>query len=94
MLVIAGPAYYQQQFERFDRLGKTVPSWNWAAGFCTLGWMGLRGLKKPAALYAGVMAVIALAWWGLGVHHVLPTPIAAALALLIVLLAHEVNVYK
>lgn len=80
-------AYYQQQFERFDALGKPSPSWNWAAGFCTLGWMGLRGLWRPAAVYAAVIAAIALLWWGLGLHQALPLPAALALLLFGVLLA-------
>lgn len=80
-------AYYQQQFERFDALGKPLPSWNWAAGCCTLGWMGLRGLWRPAAVYAAVLLALAGLWWGLDLHHLLPRAAATALALLLVLLA-------
>lgn len=80
-------AYYQQLFERFDALGKPLPTWNWAAGFCTLGWMGLRGLWQAAAIYAAVVAGVALLWWGLDLHHALPLPAALALLLLLVLLA-------
>ena len=77
-------AYYQQQFERFDALGKPSLSWNWAAGLCTLGWMGLRGLWRPAAIYLGVLVGVALLWWGVGLHRLLPLP--ATLALLLGLL--------
>lgn len=80
-------AYYQQQFERFDALGKPVASWNWAAGLCTLGWMALRGLWRPAAIYAAVVALIVSLWWIVGLHHMLPQPLAWALALLLVLAA-------
>ena len=80
-------AYYQQQFERFDALGKPLPSWNWAAGLCTLGWMALRGLWRPAAIYAAVVALIVSLWWIVGLHHMLPQPLAWALALLLVLAA-------
>ena len=80
-------AYYQQQFERFDALGKPLPSWNWAAGCCTLGWMALRGLWRHAAVYAGVLLAVVALWWALGLHDLLPRPAALALALLLVLLA-------
>lgn len=80
-------AYYQQLFERFDALGKPLPTWNWAAGLCTLGWMGLRGLWQAAAVYTAVVAGVALLWWGLDLHHALPLPAALALLLLLVLLA-------
>ncbi|MDR3005464.1 MAG: SPOR domain-containing protein [Acidovorax sp.] len=79
-------AYYQQQFERFDALGRPLPSWNWAAGCCTLGWMGLRGLWKPAIAYAAILAALMALWWALDLHHRLPMPAAWALALLLVLL--------
>lgn len=79
-------SYYQQQFERFDVLGRPLPSWNWAAGCCTLGWMGLRGLWKPAAGYAAVLALLIALWWALDLHHLLPAPAAWALALLLLLL--------
>ena len=80
-------AYYQQQFERFDALGKPLPSWNWAAGCCTLGWMALRGLWRHAAVYAGVLLAVVALWWALGLNQLLPRPAALALALLLVLLA-------
>lgn len=80
-------AYYQRQFERFDALGKPLPSWNWAAGCCTLGWMALRGLWRYAAAYAGVLLAVVALWWALGLNQLLPRPAALALALLLVLLA-------
>lgn len=80
-------AYYQQQFERFDALGKPLPSWNWAAGCCTLGWMALRGLWRYAAVYAGVLLAVVALWWALDLNQLLPRPAALALALLLVLLA-------
>ncbi|MDH1702789.1 SPOR domain-containing protein [Comamonas terrigena] len=80
-------AYYQRQFERFDALGKPLPSWNWAAGCCTLGWMALRGLWRHAAVYAGVLVAVVALWWTLGLNQLLPRPAALALALLLVLLA-------
>lgn len=75
--------YYQQQFERFDTLGKPLPSWNWAAGCCTLGWMALRGLWRHAAIYGAALLGVILLWWALGLHELLPRPIALALALLL-----------
>lgn len=80
-------AYYQRQFERFDALGKPLPSWNWAAGCCTLGWMALRGLWRYAAVYAGVLLAVVALWWALGLNQLLPRPAALALALLLMLLA-------
>lgn len=80
-------AYYQRQFERFDALGKPLPSWNWAAGCCTLGWMALRGLWRHVAVYAGVLVAVVALWWTLGLNQLLPRPAALALALLLVLLA-------
>lgn len=79
--------YYQQQFERFDTLGKPLPSWNWAAGCCTLGWMALRGLWRHAAVYAAALLGVIVLWWALGLHQLLPLPVSLALALLLVLMA-------
>lgn len=78
-------AYYQQQFQRFEALGKTIPTWNSAAAFFTLAWLILRKLWRPAGIYAAVLAALAAAWW-LGLHGRVPVAIEAALCLLAALL--------
>lgn len=69
-------AYYQGVFERFETLGKVAPMWNHGAGFCTLAWLLLRQLWRPAAIYAALLAVCGLLWWGL--HGNVPTAVEAA----------------
>lgn len=75
-------AYYQQHFNRFEALGKAIPTWNHGAAFCTLAWLVLRKLWRPAALYLCLLAALLLVWWG-GVHGRLPLPLELALCLLV-----------
>lgn len=75
-------AYYQRHFQRFETLGKAVPTWNHGAAFCTLAWLVLRKLWRPAALYLCLLAALLLVWWG-GVHGRLPLPLELALCLLV-----------
>lgn len=75
-------AYYQRHFHRFETLGKAVPTWNHGAAFCTLAWLLLRKLWRPAALYLCLLAALLLVWWG-GVHGRLPLPLELALCLLV-----------
>lgn len=70
-------AYYQQQFSRFETLGKAVPSWNHGAAFFTLAWLVLRKLWRPAGIYAGVVLALILLW-ALGLHARVPVAIEAA----------------
>lgn len=80
-----GAAYYQQHFQRFETLGKTVPCWNHGAAFFTLAWLILRKLWRPAGIYAAVLAgVLALWWWGL--HGRVPLAVEASVCLLLGLL--------
>lgn len=78
-------AYYQQQFQRFETLGKAVPSWNSAAAFFTLAWMVLRKQWRFAALYA-VVWVAVVAAWALGIHARVPIQVEATACLLALLL--------
>lgn len=75
-------AYYQRHFQRFETLGKAVPTWNHGAAYCTLAWLVLRKLWRPAALYLCLLAALLLVWWG-GVHGRLPLPLELALCLLV-----------
>lgn len=75
-------AYYQRHFQRFETLGKAVPTWNHGAAFCTLAWLVLRKLWRPAALYLCLLAALLLVWWG-GVHGRLPLSLELALCLLV-----------
>ena len=77
-------AYYQQQFKRFEALGKAAPSWNHGAAFFTLAWLVLRRLWRPAMLYAGLLLALLLLWWGL--HGLLPLAVEAGVLAVAVLL--------
>ncbi|WP_286998940.1 MULTISPECIES: SPOR domain-containing protein [Comamonas] len=70
-------AYYQQQFSRFETLGKAVPSWNHGAAFFTLAWLVLRKLWRPAGIYAGVVLALVLLW-AFGLHARVPVAMEAA----------------
>ncbi len=70
-------AYYQQQFSRFETLGKAVPSWNHGAAFFTLAWLVLRKLWRPAVIYAGVVLALVLLW-AFGLHARVPVAMEAA----------------
>lgn len=78
-------AYYQKHFQRFEVLGKAVPTWNNGAAFFTLAWLLLRKLWRPAAIYAGLVALLLLLWW-FGLHGRIPLPAEAAICLIGVLL--------
>ncbi len=80
--------YYLPLFERFDALGKALPTWNYAAGLFTLPWCGLRGLWREAALYALAAGGAAALWGGLLRPALgLPPPIAHGIDATLVLLA-------
>jgi cell division protein FtsN len=70
-------AYYQQQFSRFETLGKAVPSWNHGAAFFTLAWLVLRKLWRPAGIYAGVVLALVLLW-AFVLHARVPVAMEAA----------------
>ena len=78
-------AYYQQQFSRFETLGKAVPSWNHGAAFFTLAWLVLRKLWRPAGIYAAVLLALVLLW-AFGLHARVPMPVEAAICLFTLLL--------
>lgn len=60
--------HHLRAFERFDALGVSRPSWNWAAALFTLNWLIYRRLWRIAVLYALlVLAVVGVLWglaWG------------------------------
>lgn len=70
-------AYYQQQFSRFETLGKAVPSWNHGAAFFTLAWLVLRKLWRPAGIYAGIVLALVLLW-AFVLHARVPVAVEAA----------------
>lgn len=78
-------AYYQRHFQRFESRGKATLSWNHGAAFCTLAWLLLRKLWRPAGLYVAVLAAW-VAVWGWGLHGRVPLALEAAAALLALLL--------
>jgi len=80
-----GTAYYQKQFARFETLGKAVPSWNSGAAFCTVAWLLLRKMWRPAALYAGVLIALVLLWL-FALHARVPLQVEATVCLITVLL--------
>lgn len=69
-------AYYQKQFARFDSLGRAVTSWNSAAAAFTLGWLVLRKLWQPAAIYASIWLLALITW--LLLHARMPLHFEAA----------------
>lgn len=69
--------YYLRLFERFDALGKPLPTWNLAAGLVTLPWCGLRGLWQEGGLYALAAGGTGLVW-GLLLRPALGLPSAIA----------------
>lgn len=69
--------YYLRLFERFDALGKPLPTWNLAAGLFTLPWCGLRGLWQEGGLYAQAAGGTGLVW-GLLLRPALGLPPAIA----------------
>lgn len=73
----ASRSYYLRLFERFDALGKALPTWNLAAGLFTLPWCALRGLWREGGLYALATASTGLLW-GLLLRPALGLPPAIA----------------
>lgn len=78
-------AYYQQQFNRFESLGKVIPTWNHGAAFFTLAWLLLRKLWRPAGIYASLLGALLLLWW-VGLHGRVPLQVEATVCLLVSLL--------
>lgn len=76
-----GTAYYERVFTRFETLGRTPPTWNHAAAFCTLGWCLLRGLWRPAALWSSMALLLAVLMWT-GAFSALPRQAQVSVALL------------
>lgn len=58
--------YYLARFTRFDDIGRSFPTWNWAGGMLTLNWLLFRGLWGWALAYAGAALGAALAVFGVG----------------------------
>lgn len=69
--------YYLRLFERFDALGKGLPTWNLAAGMATVPWCALRGLWREGALYA-LAAGGSAALWTLLLRPLMGLPPAVA----------------
>lgn len=61
----SGGAHYAAPFTRFETLGRTRTSWNWAAALCTLGWLLYRRLWSEALLYTGLLQGLLLLWFAL-----------------------------
>lgn len=76
-----GTAYYERVFTRFETLGRTPPTWNHAAAFCTLGWCLLRGLWRPAAVWSSMALLLAVLMWA-GAFSTLPRQAQVSVALL------------
>ena len=76
-----GTAYYERVFTRFETLGRTPPTWNHAAAFCTLGWCLLRGLWRPAAVWSSMALLLAVLMWA-GAFSALPRQAQVSVALL------------
>ena len=76
-----GTAYYERVFTRFETLGRTPPTWNHAAAFCTLGWCLLRGLWRPAAVWSSMALLLAVLMWT-GAFSALPRQAQVSVALL------------
>ncbi len=52
---------YLQLFTRFETAERVVPSWNWPASLCTLGWLLFRRMGLAALVYLGVAVALLLA---------------------------------
>lgn len=61
-----GQQYYLRRFARFDDIGRSFPTWNWAASLLTLNWLLFRGLWGWALAYACAALGVALAVFGIG----------------------------
>ncbi|WP_311224087.1 MULTISPECIES: SPOR domain-containing protein [unclassified Acidovorax] len=69
-------------FQRQDDAGRTLPGWNAAAAFFTLGWMVFRQLWAPALVYVAALEGVALLLFALGHQWLaLPLPILGGVAL-------------
>ncbi|MFZ3221242.1 MAG: DUF2628 domain-containing protein, partial [Rhodoferax sp.] len=58
--------YYLTRFTRFEAADRVGPSWNWAAGLCTLNWLAFRHLWSAALAYVGALVGLALMVFGIG----------------------------
>jgi cell division septation protein DedD len=58
--------YYLTRFSRFEAADRAGPSWNWAAGLCTLNWLAFRHLGSAALAYVGALVGLALMVFGIG----------------------------
>ena len=66
---VIGPvnqAGYLRHFAQFDALGKTGPTWHWAAFLSALNWLLFRGMWGTALLYAAGMLTALLGLLGIG----------------------------
>jgi cell division septation protein DedD len=54
-------ARYLPLFTRFEAADRMMPSWNWAASLCTLGWMLFRRMGMAALVYLALAATLLLA---------------------------------
>lgn len=73
---------YLAFFQRQDDTGRTLPGWNAAAAFSTLGWMVFRQLWAPALVYLAALEGVALLLFALGHQWLaLPLPILGGVAL-------------
>lgn len=73
---------YLAFFQRQDDTGRTLPSWNAAAAFFTLGWMVFRQLWGPALVYLAAVEGGALLLFALGYQWLgMPQPVLAGVAL-------------
>ena len=52
---------YLPLFTRFEAADRMMPSWNWAASLCTLGWMLFRRMGMAALVYLALAAALLLA---------------------------------
>ncbi len=74
-------AYYLPLFTAWESTSRWRPRWNWAAAFCTVGWLLFRKMGGVALAYVGALAAALLL--GLGIAPlVLDVPETARLALL------------
>lgn len=76
--------YYLPLLTRFESLGQSTPSWNWAAGLYTLNWMVYRRLWRHTVLY---LAALIFMWASAAIIQLiakpsLPTQFAGMLTLL------------
>ncbi len=77
--------YYLPLFTRFEAADRTILSWNWAAGLCTLFWMIFRNLWGSVLVYVTAVTVVPLLILGLGrlvFHWIKPVELGVMLTCL------------